>query len=89
VARITCRTWRIMSDDGLTGECFTNALQLGRHVAQGLRPAFCWALNGTAEQAAEKVDIRCPAPKGAIDFEGFTASLKRCPDTKPECFRSL
>ena len=28
------------------------------------------------------------APKGAVDL-GFAASLKRCPDTKPELFRSL
>src|ERR1039458_1719435 len=40
-------------------------------------------------QAAEKVGCRRPAPKGASDFEELTASLKRCPDTKPEFFRSL
>jgi hypothetical protein len=44
---------------------------------------------GTTEQAAEKVDFRCPAPKGAADFEELAASLKRCPDTKPELFRKL
>jgi hypothetical protein len=44
---------------------------------------------GTPEQAAEKVDIRCPTPKGASDFEELTVSLKRYPDTKPEFFRSL
>ena len=42
--------------------------------------------HGTS-QAAGKVDSRCPAPKGAADFEGLTASLKRCPDTKPEFLR--
>jgi hypothetical protein len=31
---------------------------------------------------AEKVRFRRPAPKGATDFGGLTASLKRCPDTK-------
>jgi hypothetical protein len=52
-------------------------------------PAFLLGLNGTAEQAAEKLNIRRPAPKGAIDFEGLAVSLKRYPDTKPEFFRSL
>jgi hypothetical protein len=47
------------------------------------------ALGGTAEQAAEKVNSRCPAPKGAFDFEGLPVSLKRYPDTKPDFFRSL
>jgi hypothetical protein len=41
------------------------------------------------QEAAEKVSIRPSAPKGAVDFEGFAASLKRCPDTKPEFFRTL
>ena len=36
-----------------------------------------------------KVDFRRPALEGASDFEGRTASLKRCPDTIPEFFRSL
>ena len=40
-------------------------------------------------EAAEKVSVRPSAPKGAVDFEGFAASLKRCPDTRPEFFRSL
>jgi cytochrome c biogenesis protein CcmG/thiol:disulfide interchange protein DsbE len=30
-----------------------------------------------------EIDYRLPAPKGASDLEGLTASLKRCPDTKP------
>jgi hypothetical protein len=42
-----------------------------------------------AKQAAEKVNVRRPAPKGAIDFEGLAVSLKRYPDTKPDFFRSL
>jgi TldD protein len=40
-------------------------------------------------ETAAKVEFRCPAPEGASDFEGLTASLKRCPDTTPEFFRSL
>jgi hypothetical protein len=44
-------------------------------------PAYFSALDGEGGQAAEKVDIRPSAPKGAIDFEGLAASLKRCPDT--------
>src|SRR5208337_368650 len=31
-------------------------------------------------------DSRCPAPKGAADFERLTASLKRCPDTRRDFF---
>src|SRR5208282_6726126 len=37
--------------------------------------------DGMAEQAAEKVAVRRPAPKGASDFEELTVSLKRYPDT--------
>ena len=33
------------------------------------------------QQAAEKLDARCPAPKGASDFEELAVSLKRYPDT--------
>ena len=33
------------------------------------------------QQAAEKVDARCPAPKGAPDFGELAVSLKRYPDT--------
>jgi hypothetical protein len=29
------------------------------------------------------------APKGAFDFKWLAASLKQCPDTKPEFFRKL
>src|ERR1700687_3570296 len=36
-----------------------------------------------------KVEVRRPAPEGASDFEGRMASLKRCPDTTAEFFRSL
>jgi hypothetical protein len=46
-------------------------------------------LNGTAEECAEKVDIRRSAPKGAFVFELVAVSLKRYPDTKLEFFRSL
>jgi cytochrome c biogenesis protein CcmG, thiol:disulfide interchange protein DsbE len=31
----------------------------------------------------DAVDSRHPAPKGGPDLTGLTASLKRCPDTKP------
>jgi hypothetical protein len=46
-------------------------------------------LTSAAKQAAEKLNIRRPAPKGAIAFEGLAVSLKRYPDTKPEFFRRL
>jgi hypothetical protein len=44
---------------------------------------------GTAKQIAEKVDFRRTAAKGASLFKELTASLKRCPDTDFEFFRSL
>jgi hypothetical protein len=34
-----------------------------------------------AKQVTGKVRLRHPAPKGASDFGGLMASLKRCPDT--------
>jgi hypothetical protein len=58
-------------------------------ASQGLKPAFLLAHGGTAEEAAEKANSRCPAPKGAFDFEGLPVSLKRYPDTKPDFSRSL
>jgi hypothetical protein len=36
-----------------------------------------------SQQAPEKAGLRWPAPKGASDFEAWTVSLKRYPDTKP------
>jgi hypothetical protein len=54
---------------------------------QGLKPASFASSSGTAEQAAEKVVIRCPAPKGASDFEELTVSLKRYPDTNSAAAR--
>src|ERR1019366_2172059 len=33
-------------------------------------------------QAVEKVEVAAAAPKGAVEAERLTASLKRCPDTK-------
>jgi hypothetical protein len=42
-----------------------------------------------AREVAEKVEIATAAPKGAVETERFTASLKRCPDTKHELFRKL
>ena len=35
-----------------------------------------------AKEFAEKVEFRCPAPKGASDFKRLAVSLKRYPDTK-------
>ena len=52
---------------------------LHRHIFAGAR-----AVTSAAEEFAEKLVFRCPAPKGASDFEELTASLKRCPDTKRE-----
>src|ERR1700694_6022378 len=40
-------------------------------------------------ETAAKVEFRRAAPEGASDFEGGMASLKRCPDTTAEFFRSL
>jgi len=40
----------------------------------------------TPEQAAEKVDLRCPAPKGASDFQELTVSLRRYRDTNRRFF---
>ena len=40
-------------------------------------------------ETTAKVELRRPAPEGASDFEGRMASLKRCPDTTAEFFRSL
>ena len=51
--------------------------------AIGARAPARYGLSGTAEEVAEKVGFRCPAPEGASDFEGLTAALKRCPDTNP------
>ena len=42
-----------------------------------------------AKQRAEKLDVRCSAPKEAFKFKGLVASLKRCPDTKREIFSNL
>ena len=59
-----------------------NGFRMG-NSPQGLKPAFLLAANGTAEEAAEELSIRRPAPQGAIDFGGLAVSLKRYPDTKP------
>jgi hypothetical protein len=40
-------------------------------------------LTSADKEAAEKVGIRCPAPKGASDSEEVAVSLKRYPDTNP------
>jgi hypothetical protein len=36
-----------------------------------------------AQEYAEELEIRDPAPEGVTDVEALAASLKRCPDTKP------
>src|SRR4029077_7519188 len=36
-------------------------------------------------RGCQSAAMRCPAPKGASDFDEFAVSLKRYPDTKPEC----
>jgi hypothetical protein len=48
------------------------------------KPFMRPALNGTAEEVAEKVDSLRPAPKGASDSDELTVSLKRYPDTRPK-----
>ena len=58
-------------------------------IPQGLKPSVYGDRSGTAEEAAEKVKLRRPAPKGAIDFEGLVVSLNRYPDTRPEFPRSV
>jgi len=37
--------------------------------SQGPEPSIFQALNGRAEEAAEKVDFAASAPKGASDFK--------------------
>src|SRR5208337_5685143 len=53
---------------------------------QGLKPPTNDDASGTAEEAAERIAVRCPAPKGASDFEELTVSLKRYPDTNRHFF---
>jgi hypothetical protein len=70
------------------------ALQNISHGAMGCAPSAAEpqpvaTSGGTAEEAAEKVNVRRAAPKGPIDFEGPVVSLKRYPDTNQEFFRSL
>jgi hypothetical protein len=48
-----------------------------------MREAISRLQRPSAAKFAEKVDLGGTAPKGAFDFEQLTASLKRCPDTKP------
>ena len=54
-----------------------------------MKPASLLALGGTAVGAAERVEFATAAPEGAAENERLVASLKRCPDTKPEFFRNL
>jgi endonuclease-3 related protein len=53
-----------------------------------IRQLFERALTPVAEEArapgltAERVELAAPAPRGAVENDRFTASLKRCPDTR-------
>jgi hypothetical protein len=79
------------------------AAALGRMHAAGARRGVrrLWAATGAAVAAcillrpdggillaAVALYLTVAAPKGASNFGERTASLKRCPDTKPELFRS-
>ncbi len=57
--------------------CFGMCAEAGLSGAGEVRCGPC----GTAEEAAEKFELRSSGPKWAIDCEGLPASLKRCPDT--------
>jgi hypothetical protein len=46
-------------------------------------------LGGRTGAGCGKIEIATSAPKGAVEIERLTASLKRCPDTKREFFRRL
>jgi hypothetical protein len=59
-----------MQHDGET-EC------LERGGPQRLKTACVAGADGMAQEAAEKVDFRSAAPKGACDFKEFMSSLKR------------
>src|ERR1035438_9395191 len=52
-------------------------------VPRRLKPQNISGSYGAAEEAAEEVEMLTSAPKGAIDSKQLAASLKRCPDTKP------
>ena len=52
----------------------------------GLKPKAVVTPDGTAKEAAEKVDSLRPAPKGASDSYEVTVSLKRYPDTRLSFF---
>src|SRR5450631_1402442 len=57
--------------------------QRERAGPSGAKARIFGAASGTAKQAAEKVEMPTSAPKGAINSKQLAASLKRCPDTKP------
>src|SRR5271157_2606016 len=50
----------MVSTNNVWRECFINALPLGGHLPQGLKPAFCWALNGTLRLRPWQVLKPCP-----------------------------
>jgi hypothetical protein len=73
------------SDPGDAGRATVgNGGSLRSHfaLAAGLVMAtYSSAQEPAPKQAAEKLIARCPAPKGAYDFEELAVSLKRYPDT--------
>ena len=76
------REYRLVGDmlgGGVVGHWVGAA---GEGVPQGLKPAASSGRIGTAEEAAEKVDLSPAATKGAIDAGALAISLKRYPDTR-------
>jgi hypothetical protein len=54
-----------------------------------LRPGGATELSPALRRLRERRILLPQLLKGVSDFEGFTVSLKRYPDTKPEFFRKL
>ena|SRR5271157_774603 len=74
------RGWR---EKDFTGRTLGGAAS----APEGIRPdqtdpGVRGSREGTASEVAEKVEIATAAPKGVVEIERLTASLKRCPDTK-------
>jgi acyl transferase domain-containing protein/NAD(P)-dependent dehydrogenase (short-subunit alcohol dehydrogenase family) len=65
---------------------FTNHPKVGDIVAfnQALCGLYAAGL-GRGSSGAKEVEIQQAAPKGASDFDALAVSLKRYPDTNPEC----
>ena len=81
-------------------DCAAAALNRMHEGGAGMGVRKLWAATGAAIAAcillrpdggillaAVALYLAVAAPKGASDFEGRAASLKRCPDTKPESRR--